>query len=314
MDPLRDPMGVLLALDHFALSSRTSEHDSFVVDFVDNCGIHLYYRDEDAREFKGLVTDMPNWAYSYALALYRLEQDGANGTNEGTEEPKMTSREALVLAIRLYPTIVEEFLKKNEISTSGRSTKMDWPSVLESLRRLAYPPSQHPDYDPIVYHATKSASDTIAKIFVLRSFKLWGGHDIQKWLYAAAVEATAGGDYTAKLPSPALQRYSRADPANYEDRFRLLPAEANPLDPQLLQYALNVDPNRRRLLRRGNRAGVAEIDPLEALENRARAGNQGIVIGGPPTHNLDPDSPLVEILWQSMLPWNRVEGVPPPPR
>lgn len=308
MDPLRDSMGVLLAIDHFALSSRTVDHDLFVVNFVERSGVDLQYRDDESHEFKGALIEMPNWAYSYALALHRIEQRDATTD----DEPKMTSIDALVAAIRMYPTLVEEFLKKNDISTSGRSTQTDWPPLLESLRALAYPPSQHPEYDPIVYHATKTGSDVIAKIYVQRSFKLWGGHDVQKWLYEAATKATA--EHDPVLPSPALQRYGRADPANYEDRFRLLPAEANPLDPGLLQYALNMDPNRRRLLRRGNRAGVAEIDPLEALEARARAGNQGIVLGGPPTNNLDPDAPLVELLWQSMLPWNHVEGIPPPPR
>lgn len=309
MDPLRDPKGVLLSMDHFALS--TMSHDLFLVDLVERGDLKVAYRDSESREFECELMGMPNWAYSYALALYRLEQTG--GKSDSTETETVTSMEALVSAVRKFPAVVEELLRKNDISMTGRSTRTDWPTVLEKLRQHALPPSKDPNYDPIVYHASKSAADVVVKIFVQRSFKLWSGSDVQKWLYDACIEATSDEDQsTVELPSPALQRYAQIDPADFEDRFRLLPQEANPLDMGLLQYALNVDPNRRRLLRRGNR-GAGEIDPLEALEQRAR-GQQGIVLGGPPTHTIDPDDPLVEVLWRSMMPWNHVEGVPPPRR
>ena len=309
MDPLRDPMSVLVALDYFALSTKTMEHDKFVVDVVQSGKIKLYYRDSESTEFTGKLTDMPNWAFSYALALYRLEQSESENLADA-----ITAKDALVSAIRKYPGVVEEILRQNEISTTGRSTYTDWLPVLQSLRKLAVPPSGRAGYDPIVYYAAKSASDVIAKIFVQRSCKLWGGSDVQRWLYEASTDAVSEIPDEIYLPSPALQRYSRIDPADFEDRFRLLPAEANPLDPALLAMSLVVNTNRRRILRRGGRGGNHHLDPLEVLDNRVRAAQQGIVIGGPPTHTINPDSPLLEVLWQSMLPWNHVEGVPPPRR
>jgi hypothetical protein len=45
------------------------------------------------------------------------------------------------------------------------------------------------------------------------------------------------------------------------------------------------------------------------------AGQQvGHVFGGPPTGIVDPDWPIAEVFWRSLLPWNHVEGVPPPRR
>jgi Transcriptional repressor TCF25 len=314
MDPLRDPMSVLVLLDFFALSTKTTAHDMFVINLVEKAKIALHYRDEESKEFVGKLTDMPNWAFSYALALYRVEQQSLGEETIGTDS--MASKDALVAAIRRYPNIVEEMLRKNDISTTGRSTHLDWPPVLQKLNNMALPPSHQLGYDPIIYYATKSAGDVIATIFVQRSFKLWGDHGVQKWLYMAAVEAiSADPNDDDRLISPALQRYARIDKADFEGRFQLLPAEANPLDPGLLAISLVVDTNRRRFLRRGgDRGGQRNIDPLEAVENRARAGMQGIVIGGPPVHDIDPDSPILEVLWQSMLPWNRVQGVPPPRR
>lgn len=309
MDPLRDPMHVLVILDFFALSTDTTAHAMFVINLVEKGEIKLHYRDEDSKqEFVGKLTDMPNWAFSYALALYRVEQQSLAEEPIGTDS--MASKDALVAAIRKYPNIVEEMLRKNEIPTTGRATHLDWPTVLQSLNNIALLPSRQLGFDPIVYYATKSASDVISTIFVQRSFKLWGGYDVQGWLYMAAVEAISGIPNADCPISPALRRYALINKVDFEGRFQLLPAEGNALDQRLLAISLVVDKRRRRILRLGERVGHQNIDPLEAVENRARAGMQGIVIGGPPLHDIDPDSPILEVLWKSMLPWNRVQGVP----
>jgi hypothetical protein len=36
MDPLRDPMGALLLLDYYALTSQSSKHDTFLVNVVES--------------------------------------------------------------------------------------------------------------------------------------------------------------------------------------------------------------------------------------------------------------------------------------
>ena len=47
--------------------------------------------------------------------------------------------------------------------------------------------------------------------------------------------------------------------------------------------------------------------PISHFENRPREQN----FLGPPTTIIDPDLPLLEVFWRSVLPWARVEGVPP---
>ena len=73
-------------------------------------------------------------------------------------------------------------------------------------------------------------------------------------------------------------------------------------------HALNLDPNRRRLMQRMPRGqgGVDEID--------IAAQQFGVALGGPPTGHVDPDWPLLEVFWRSALPWNHTDGVPPPRR
>ena len=270
-----------------------------------------YKDDESCKCYSGNLLELPNWAYSFSLALYRLSQQA-----DGDDDLSNKSNEALQAAIRKFPAIVEALLIKNAVDTTGRSTRTDWPTVLHNLRTFASNPVDSEDYDPITQHAASQASDLIVNIFVQRNHSLWSGDDILQWMYKNCTSLFPSDEDAKSLVRPqlcpALIRYARCDPADYEDRFQTLPQDANPLDPGLLAPALAVDPNRRRFLRRANmpaaRAGGVN-DEIPAIFQGG-----GLVIGGPPANVIDPDDPLVEVLWRSMLPWNTVDGVPPPRR
>lgn len=307
MDPLRDPAGVLLVMDCYALSTMQKEHDMFLIKMVESDKIQLYYENKESGNAVGKLLDLPNWAYSYALALYRLEKpNGSQSSFVG----KTTSTEALVSAIQTFPAIVEQLLIKTDQDVFGRSMETNWPTLLNSLRSMDSHPNDNSNYDAVVYNASKYACDLVSKIFVERNCTLWAGNEVLKWLHNAAVEAIARGEKQALCPSPALQRYSSIDPQIFDTRERLLPDEANPLDPALLEMCLVVDQNRRRFLRRGDRVG--QPNPLDLLENPARNHADGLALGGRAVQQIDPDSPMLEVFLQSMLPWNHVEGLPPP--
>jgi len=308
MDPLRDPTGVLLVMDYYALSTMNEEGNMFLIRMVESDKINIHYQDE-VGNFVGKLTDMPNWAYSYAMALYRLEKPvgGAKSFNG-----RLSSTDALVSAIQRFPNIVEQLLKENNHDFSGRSMITNWPPVLKDLQIMGSATKQDPKYDANVYHASISACDLISNFFVKKSSVLWEGADLLIWLYQAAVEtiSTEGKEEEepiAYYPSPALQRYCRINPETFDDRERLFPEEANPLDPMLLEMSLVVDPNRRRMLRPG---GNRHNNALEALENQARNEIRDLMIG----QEIDPDSPMLEELLQGMLAGNHLEGLPPPNR
>lgn len=272
----------------------------------------MHYKDESTGKcYSGDILELPNWAYSYSLALYRLLQEDRD------DDVSDKSNKALQAAIRKFPAVVEALLIKNEVDTAGRSTRTDWPTVLRNLRTFATNPVDAENYDPITQHAASQASDLIANIFVKRNHALWSGDNILRWMYKNCTSLFPSDVDVKTLVRPqicpALIRYARCDPADYEGRFQTLPQDANPLDPGLLAPALAVDPNRRRrFLRRGDmpaaRAGGMD-DEMPAIFQGG-----GLVIGGPPANVIDPDDPLVEVLWRSMLPWNTVDGVPPPRR
>ena len=149
----------------------------------------------------------------------------------------------------------------------------------------------------------------IVNIFVQRSHKLWSSDETLKWLYDISVEVMNRGigeskycDYDDRCLT-ALNRYNRCDPSDYEDRFKTLPAEANPLDPALVAPALAVDPNRRMMRR--NRALNNAIDGVDEMEVQRMLFEQM-------EHNgalIDPDSPLLEVFLHSLMPWAQVDGV-----
>ena len=303
-------MNILLALDHFTLLSNTQNNDEWLVDFVESGKVSVFYQDEgsDSGGYECELLGLPNWSYSYALALYRINE------NQPSPDSEEKANIAIKTALSRFPSIVEQLLVKNEVNTSGRSFQTDWPSILgyatdrakEVLSALSGAAS-----DPVVRACTSQAYETIARIFVHQNFKLWSSDSVLKWVYRNLHELKESENKESIISlSPAIMRYTRCDLSDYDDKFQTLPAEANPLDPALVAHALNVDPNRPRFVQRMQRGGGGFGEEADF-----GAGNfQGEILAGAPTQMVDPDWPLLEVFWRSALPWAHVEGVPPPPR
>uniref|UniRef100_A0A7S3P3G0 Uncharacterized protein n=2 Tax=Amphora coffeiformis TaxID=265554 RepID=A0A7S3P3G0_9STRA len=308
LDPWRDPMGVLLVLDSLALSCQTDEADQWILDVVpDEYCSQIWYK-ETADETKeaqgpthcGKLVDMPNWAFSYALALFRV-----HGNDEGT------SNKALKKALRAFPGVVGMILQKLDVDTTGRSFRRDWVTILDKATKRSQ--TLHHVYlgqdDTITTTATIQAMEFIVKIWLESHTKSWGDDEVLQWLYDNLV-AVLEEPIEAPPLSPALMRYTRFRPPHYETRVQQFPADANIIDPGLIAHAMVVDANRPRLLRRQQQRQQQE----EAAGLFAAGQQHRQILGGPPTGIVDPDWPILEVFWRSMLPWNRVEGVPPPNR
>ena len=111
---------------------------------------------------KGELIHLPNWSYSYAMALYRASQftpktndndtlhDQCNPTTIDTSNLDTTtndnanekdyynrSKQALIHAILTYPSIPSLLLESNNISINDRSCSIDWSSVIKSLEFIS---------------------------------------------------------------------------------------------------------------------------------------------------------------------------------
>jgi hypothetical protein len=239
------------------------------------------------------------------MALFRSKD------NQQSPHSESKANEAIKSAMRRFPSVLQHLLTKNEVNVTGRSFQTDWPSVLAYASDLAKQAqnalSDAAAADPVVRACTSQACETIVHIFVRQNFKLWSSDAVLQWLYRNLLEMKESEDVEVTKPlSPALMRYARCDPSDYDDKFQTMPADANPLDAGTVAHALNVDPNRPRLMQRMPRGGA---DELELAANRRAA-----AFAGPPTQAIDPDWPLLEVFWRSALPWAHVEGVPPPRR
>lgn len=152
-------------------------------------------------------------------------------------------------------------MRHDEINATSRSFRTDWPSALEFLDEIdiEFQKRNIEAYksDPITRSRTAQTYDLIARIFVQQNFKLWSSSKVLTWVYENVMmlrEERKNAGLKEPLPlSPAISRYLSADPTDYEDKFHTMPADANPFDPNIIQLALNVDPNRRRLVQRNPR-------------------------------------------------------------
>jgi hypothetical protein len=313
-------MGVLLAIDHYALACNSSHLDQWLVNLVESDVIHIRYR--DIRTFKtyycGLL-ELPNWAFSYALALFRLQSENPS------EDAKAKANEAIQTAISKHPSMVGLLLQDNQVDTNGRSFRRDWISVLDfasdRAKQLRNKWWSSDAVDTIILTATLQACDLIIKITVLQNGKIWGNDEVLQWLFDNLKQVQSSKPELPTFPSPAMLRYASCDPSDYEKKIQLLPPDMNVIDPGLLVHAMEVNTNRPRLVRRmprgggvaiggGGGGGAAmqmqehDIDGAPAAAIRQR-------LMGPPTQVVDPDWPMAEVFWRSFLPWNRVEGMPP---
>ena len=215
------------------------------------------------------------------------------------------------MAFKRFPLVLEDLLHKNEVDIKGRSFQNDWPSALDFAKshatQLSDLLSKAHSGDPVLKARISQSCDTIAHIFVHQNYKLWSSDNVLRWCCKNLQQLKESNVDLECIPqaSPAAIRYERAEASDYEDRFQTLPADAVPLDPGLLAHAQIVDINRRRMMQRVPRGGMNQ-------EHLAFAANQQ-AFAGPPTQEIDPDWPLLEVFWRSALPWAHVEGVPPPP-
>lgn len=303
LDPLRDPMNILLILDYFVLLANTHEDNEWLVDFIESDKVGIFYHDHsNSNEFECGLDSLPSMCFSHALSLYRIHH------NFPSPETEQKAKAAMKKALTRFPSIFEQLLLKNEVDMSGQSYQTalryanDRSAAMLNLHSEA-------DGDTMLQSRISQAFELILRIFVDANYKLWSSTRLHCFMRDILNELGREGDSEPLLPiHPAVMRYASCDPADYVDRFQTMPAEANPLDRGLVAHAINVDPNRPRFMQRIPNAGQG--DALFGMDGNP----QGLAFAGPPTENIDPDWPLVEVFWRSALPWAHVEGVEPPPR
>lgn len=240
------------------------------------------------------------------------------------DELKTKAFEALKTAVYAYPLIPKLLLEKNNINITGRSFQTDWPSVLSPLRELRDELSTRESLvSGILWRDVVIAKDKITSIFVERNHKLWCGDDVLKLLFDCCQEALANKE-AKLLEEPtvpfALIRYADLKLDDFQDSFPHIPIvdAADALDPRLVDAAMNVRLNARRMLRMPNQRGGGGGGGDEAFNLNdfpgQRAAQQIRTMFGTGRDDMiviDPDLPIAEIFWRSLLPWNRVDGVAP---
>merc|ERR1712157_593006 len=127
-------MNMLTLLDSYALKTMTDSADQFIITLVESKALKIYsYKDKTTSE----LVHMPNWAYSYALALYRLHR-----IDDATKE--------LTKAIKWFPSVPLLLIQ------CSISSKFDW-SFLSQWK----------------YHPTPPQCLLIIDIFNKRNAILW---------------------------------------------------------------------------------------------------------------------------------------------
>jgi hypothetical protein len=204
-------MGVLLILDYYPLASRRRHRRpcmpplcndgrsvvttattwevevgaAFIVDLIESNLFFINHMNPlTGQHLSCRFVDMPNWAFSYALALYRLYEDGQSDDNDtlnvGEEDPchgRAAADDALVHALSRFPGILHKLLVAMNIvknNSPGRysfhsgSSNLDWSTVLPAFNDAA-----RIDKDSKEDHIAGGGGKTLRNIFVKRCHNLW---------------------------------------------------------------------------------------------------------------------------------------------
>jgi hypothetical protein len=260
---------------------------------------------------------MPNWAFSYALAKKRLENrmTGRCRENDDTATLQNTADQCLQSALYRFPSVLCALIENNQ-DCQRRANNMDWSAVATSFQHR----SSHCNANP---HDIQAIAH-IAKIYIQRSRSLWYEQTVWAWLYQCARHVIESNGETIPIdtrlrtqngsieesPPPSysvLERYLACDPEDYQDAFKRLPMDANPLEGARIRPALeinNVPRNNRRLPR--------PINNDEIQANGQERDLPHILFGrrGAEYTIINADDPILSIFLRSILPWTRVDGVP----
>jgi Transcriptional repressor TCF25 len=327
-------MNVLLALDYYTITVGrgyvyTDQINllGWLIQLVDSELIQIWYRSSNeatSAVYKCSLLDLPNWAYSYALALFDLCKaleavDNNDENDDSMLNIKSKANVAIQEAMSRYPSVVGHLLHNLVIDTTGRSFRRDWVTVLDKTAARARELVREwhsTSTDSSVLSATLRTCDLVAKIYVQQNAKLYGDEDVLQWMYDNLLELqTEVRTNVPAAPSPAIMRYSKADPADYDVKIQTLPLDADVIDDGLVAHAMIINPNRPRYVRRQARRNDRENN--DNIHNAALGNHMHqhqTPFFGPPTEMIDPDWPMAEVFWRSLLPWNYVEGIPPPRR
>jgi Transcriptional repressor TCF25 len=317
-------MGVLLVLDRLALAvayqaievSEQRANLKWLVDLVESKVIRLYYQDSSLSDKEaGCILDLSNWAYSYPLALFSLAQlERLEGNDDAFNAYKEKADTFLKEAMLRFPSVIPLLLQNLEVDTSGRSFQRDWVKVLdfaESRARTLKRQWQDKCDDIVNLSATLQTMERVGKIFVLNPSRQWVDEDTLQWFFDR-LQALSNLDCqlpNKQPPSSSVMRYANIKVSDFQARNELLPEDANIIDPNVVaQVMAPMQPGRQRFLRRQQQQNMGQV--LNAALHQPAPP----ALFGPPRNAIDLDWPMAEVFWRSFLPWNYIEGLPPPRR
>ena len=173
LDPRRDPMGVLLCIDYYAIAAKEYE---MLVNLMSKPQT-LCIQTSEADSTRRPLTVLPNMAFSEALALFFLARRSQSDRDGGDSAftPKR-AKHSLLVALFRFPSVFPVLLDaaESKIVKDTALAEAYLPLVESNLWKEE---KDHPLVSKLV------------RIFVKRSSELWKDASVMDWLIETAEEA-----------------------------------------------------------------------------------------------------------------------------
>ncbi|XP_059613007.1 ribosome quality control complex subunit TCF25 [Phlebotomus argentipes] len=214
LDPVNDPLAVILVLDYYAI--RAKQYEWLV---------ELYNEWESSNN----LSQLPNMAFSYALALFFIHKDDdCSGADA-----------ALQYALLMFPGILRPLLDALSIQVDSRA-------------------NSHSYFGPLATSSQPAALQQLASLYICRSKVIWRDAEILPWLernVAVVLDRVdAKDELVAEFATKRSQRYVSPPRAilrhivlsDYKEKVPLAPFIAKENEPILMydplppQDAINI--------------------------------------------------------------------------
>uniref|UniRef100_A0A6B2EHN5 Transcription factor 25 n=1 Tax=Phlebotomus kandelakii TaxID=1109342 RepID=A0A6B2EHN5_9DIPT len=202
LDPITDPLAVILVLDYYAI--RAKQYEWLV---------ELYNEWESSNN----LSQLPNMAFSYALALFLIHHDDdCSGADA-----------ALQYALLMFPGVLRPLLDALAVQVDSRV-------------------SSHSYFSPLTYSSQPASLQQLTSLYVCRSKIIWRDTEILPWLErnvnTVLDRVDAKDELVAEFALKRSQRYMSPPRAilrhivlsDFKEKVPLAPFIAKETDPILM--------------------------------------------------------------------------------
>jgi hypothetical protein len=247
LDSINDPFNILLLLDSYLVRSGQTSMIKKIIGFNQSLSNLIFDSpviigsippssddsNDNNKESKVKLSNLPNWHYSFALSLFLQEHQNLtkneNQSDQNNNEIFPSSSIILQNCFELYPFMLIPLLKHANVDIASSL----WKKILNNSYFLLSSSRLSP----------RNSYNIISEAYATKNGSIWNRDIVLHWVNQNAssfllrkdirkIESNQIIEYETLLKYSSLQKYNNLEIEEFLEEFPRLPGDVNPLDPR----------------------------------------------------------------------------------